>query len=233
MAEEVLKRKSINEWSEDSRPREKLMKYGADSLSNAELLAILIGSGSPQEDAVSLMRRVLEEQGDNIDRFCRLELEDLTKYNGIGPAKAITLLAAFELAKRRARSGIGVQTVCDSPDVIYEILKDKMRDLSTEVCYALVMDHHLHYLGEKQISSGGYTSTIVDPRVALKYALSKNAVAMAIAHNHPSGSLSPSREDDSLTKRIKQACDAVGIRFVDHLIITGNGYYSYGEHEKL
>jgi len=225
--------KTIHEWSEESRPREKMLKYGADALNLAELLAILIRSGKKDEDAVSLMNRILDENGNSLDRFCRQSYDDLIQYKGIGPAKAISLLAAIELAKRRASIEIGEKRVYDSPGAIYELLVNKMRDLSTEVCYVLALDQHLHYMGDKQIASGGYTSTLVDPRVALRFVLSKNAVAMAIALNHPSGMLKPSREDDMLTMRVKQACEAVGIRFVDHLIVTGKGYYSYGEHDKL
>ncbi len=225
--------KTIHEWSEESRPREKMMKLGAEALSNAELLAILIGSGTKDENAVSLMDRILEEQGNNLDHFCRLSFEDLVLYKGIGAAKAVTLLSAIELTKRRASSQIAKDIVCDNPSAIYEILVNKMRDLPTEVCFVLALDHHLHYIGDKKIASGGYTATIVDPRVALRYVLSKNAVAMAMAHNHPSGVLNPSKEDDILTLRVKQASEAVGIRFVDHIIVTGKGYYSYSEHNKL
>lgn len=225
--------KTISEWSEESRPREKMVKYGANVLSLAELLAILIRSGQKDEDAVSLMNRILEENGNSLDRLCRLSYEDLIQYKGIGPAKAISLLAAIELAKRRASVEIAEEKAYDSPVAIYNLLVNKMRDLSTEVCYVLALDRHLHYMGDKQIASGGYTSTVVDPRVALRFVLSKNAVAMAIAHNHPSGVLKPSKEDDMLTMRVKKACEAVGIRFVDHLIVTGKGYYSYGEHDKL
>lgn len=226
-------RKSIHDWNEDARPREKMMKFGADSLSNAELLAILIGSGTRDEDAVSLMERVMEDHHNNFDEFCRMGYEELVQYKGIGPAKAVTLLAAIRLAQRRTLSRTDKRTKCDSPEVIYQILVEKMRDLTTEVCYVLALDQHLHYVADKQIASGGFTATIVDPRVVLRYVLSKNAVAMALAHNHPSGSLKPSREDDQLTLRVKTACDALGIRFVDHLIVTGNGYYSYGEEGKL
>jgi DNA repair protein RadC len=225
--------KTISEWSEESRPREKMVKYGANVLSLAELLAILIRSGQKDEDAVSLMNRILEENGNSLDRLCRLGYEDLIQYKGIGPAKAISLLAAIELAKRRASVEIAEEKAYDSPVAIYNLLVNKMRNLSTEVCYVLALDRHLHYMGDKQIALGGYTSTVVDPRVALRFVLSKNAVAMAIAHNHPSRVLKPSKEDDMLTMRVKKACEAVGIRFVDHLIVTGKGYYSYGEHDKL
>ncbi len=231
-AGKIKRHKSIQDWSAETRPREKAMRLGTTALTDAELLAILIGSGSPEEDAVSLMQRILDEQDNNLDLFCRLGYEDLIQYKGIGPAKAITILAATELATRRTSDDSLVKT-CDNARAIYDILFKKMRDLTTEVCYVVAMDQRLHYLGDKQIASGGYTATIVDPRVALRYALSKNAVAMALAHNHPSGTLRPSREDDGLTMKVKQACDAVGIRFVDHLIVTGKGYYSYRENDKL
>lgn len=226
-------KKSIHSWSEDARPREKMMKFGADSLSNSELLAILIGSGTQDEDAVSLMEHVMEDHHNNLDEFCRMSYEDLVQYKGIGPAKAITLLSAIQLSQRRAASRIDKRTKCDTPEKIYEILVEKMRDLTTEVCYVLALDQHLHYVADKQIALGGFTATIVDPRVVLRYILSKNAVAMVLAHNHPSGTLNPSKEDDNLTQRVKGACEAVGIRFVDHLIVTGNGYYSYSEHGVL
>ena len=225
-------KKSIHQWTEDARPREKMMKYGADSLTNAELLAILIGSGTREEDAVSLMQRILDDHCNNLDDFCRLDYDDLIQYKGIGMAKAVTLLAANQLAKRRTMA-TNSHTICDNPQAIYDLLADKMRDLTTESCYVLVLDQRLRYKGDKMIASGGYTFSAVDPRVILKYARTKNAVALAIAHNHPSGSLIPSTEDDRLTQKVAAACNAVGIRFIDHLIITAHGFYSYQDHGKI
>ena len=230
---DVKKRhKSIHEWSEENRPRDKAMRHGIEALTNAELLAILIGSGTPDEDAVTLMQRILEEQGDSLQHFCRLDYDDLIKYKGIGPAKAITILAATELAKRRSSSTDEVR-MCDKAEVAYELMLNKMCDLSVETCHVIALNQRLQYISEKEISSGGYTATIVDPRVVLRYVLSKNAVAMILAHNHPSGSLKPSREDDMLTERVKRACETIGIRFIDHIIVTNKGYYSYSENDRL
>ena len=218
---DVKKRhKSIHEWSEENRPREKAMRHGIEALTNAELLAILIGSGTPDEDAVTLMQRILEEQGDSLQHFCRLDYDD------------ITILAATELAKRRSSSTDEVR-MCDKAEVAYELMLNKMCDLSVETCHVIALNQRLQYISEKEISSGGYTATIVDPRVVLRYVLSKNAVAMILAHNHPSGSLKPSREDDMLTERVKRACETIGIRFIDHIIVTNKGYYSYSENDRL
>lgn len=233
MEEEISRKKGINGWSEDSRPREKLLKNGAATLSNAELLAILIGSGTPKEDAVSLMTHILNDYGNQLDRFARAGYDDLIQYKGIGEAKAITLLAALELGKRRAALKPTPQKQLNSPEEIYRFLCPKMQDLNMEVSWVILLNQKLHYLDDSQISQGGITSTVVDPRVVLKYALSKNAAALVLAHNHPSGNTQPSHDDDNLTQRLKRACDAVGIRFVDHLVISGNGYFSYGESGRI
>lgn len=228
-----LKKKSINQWSEDSRPRERLLKNGASTLSNAELLAILIGSGSAEEDAVSLMQHVLDSQDGDLDKFGRLTYEDFIQYKGIGPAKAITLLAALQFAQRRADTKPTNKTQLNTPQAFYQFLCPKMRDEVVEVCWAVLLDQHLHYIADRKMSEGGITSTVVDPRILLRYAIVNNAAALVLAHNHPSGSTQPSHEDDNLTDRMKHACDSIGIRFVDHLIITGIGYYSYGERGKI
>ncbi|MBP3774558.1 MAG: DNA repair protein RadC [Bacteroidaceae bacterium] len=223
----------IKNMKEEERPRERLLNEGADSLSDAELLAILIGSGSPTENAVTLMGRILEEHGKSLDQFCRMTYEELVQYKGIGPAKAITLLAALQLAERRARIHDDVREQYNQAEKIFRHLKPVMQDEPREVCRAMVLDQSLHLVAEKEVSSGGLTSTVVDPRVLLKLVLVNNGVALVLAHNHPSGSLRPSAEDDRLTRQVLQACQAVGIRLVDHIIVTAHGYYSYAQEGKI
>ena len=233
MKESVSKRRAINSWSEDSRPREKLLKNGASALSNAELLAILIGSGSPNEDAVSLMTRILDDYKNQLDRFARTSYDDLVQYKGIGQAKALTLIAALEFARRRTELKPTKGTLLNTPKELYQFLCSKMQDLSVEVSWVILLNQKLCYVDDRCLSQGGITSTVVDPRLVLKYALSRNAAALVLAHNHPSGNTRPSQDDDNLTARLKKACEAVGIRFVDHLVISANGFYSYGESGKI
>ena len=224
--------KSINQWHEDARPREKLLKHGAEVLTLAELLAILIGSGSPDEDAVSLMERILDDCHNDLDTFCRLTYEDLLQYKGIGPAKAITLLAAMQFSRRRSTISVE-KPKFDNANTIHQFLRGKFRDLPTESCRAILLDNGLHYMDDKEISHGGYTATTVDIRTILRYALSKGATALVLAHNHPSNNLKPSRDDDQLTQRLLEACKIVDIRLLDHIIIGANGYFSYSENNKL
>ena len=215
------------------RPRERLLSTGAESLTDAQLLAILIGSGSARENAVALMERVLEEHGRSLDQFCRMTYGELIQYKGIGPAKAVTLLAALQLAERRARIGTDQREQYNQAEKIYRHLRPRMQDEPREVCRAMVLDQSLRLVAEKEVSSGGLTSTVVDPRILLKLVLVNNGVALVLAHNHPSGNLQPSREDDRLTHQVARACEAVGIRFIDHLIVTAYGYYSYSETGRL
>ena len=227
------KKLSIHEWAEEDRPREKLMRLGADNLSNAELLAILIGSGSPKESAVELMRHILKDCNNNLNTLGKKSIDELTQYSGMGPAKAVTILAACELGKRRQREKAEERPRLDSSDIIYHYLRPSMQDLATEEFWALYMNQSFQLIKAQRISQGGITDTSVDVRVIMREAVLCNATVMAVAHNHPSGNAQPSGPDDKITQQIAKACEIMRIYLVDHLIVTDGDYYSYRDSGKI
>ncbi len=226
---------AITQWAEEDRPREKMLALGAQALSNAELLAILIGSGSPGESAVNLMKRVLNDCGNNLNSLGKMTVGELTssKYRGLGPAKAITILAACELGKRRQTEKAAERPRMDSALAIYELMHPKMQDLATEQAWVLLLNQNFKLIRALQISTGGISETAVDVRVILKEALLANATVVALCHNHPSNNANPSGDDDRLTQRLKKACDTMRIYLLDHVIITDGAYYSYMEKGRL
>lgn len=224
---------TITDWAEEDRPRERLERLGAEALSNAELLAILIGSGTPQVSAVDLMKNVLASCHNNLNTLGKMTIRDLEAFKGIGPAKAITILAACELGKRRAREKAEERTDLDSATAIYNLMHPKMQDLDVEEFHILLMNQHFKLIREVRISHGGITETAVDIRVIMREAILNNATVLAACHNHPSGNTHPSRQDDQLTERIRKACDIMRIYFLDHVIVTDGSYYSYREQGKL
>ena len=224
---------TITDWAEEDRPRERLERLGAEALSNAGLLAILIGSGTPQVSAVDLMKNVLASCHNNLNTLGKMTIRDLEAFKGIGPAKAITILAACELGKRRAREKAEERTDLGSATAIYNLMHPKMRDLDVEEFHILLMNQHFKLIREVRISHGGITETAVDIRVIMREAILNNATVLAACHNHPSGNTHPSRQDDQLTERIRKACDIMRIYFLDHVIVTDGSYYSYREQGKL
>ena len=224
---------SINQWSEEDRPREKMMNLGAEALSDAELLAILIGSGSTKESAVDLMKRVLNDCKNNLNTLGKMSVHELCQYNGIGEAKAITILAACELGKRRQLEKAQERKHIDSATAIYELMHPVMQDLSTEEAWILLMNQNYKLIKQVRISRGGISETAVDVRIILKEALLCNATVVALCHNHPSNNARPSKDDDRLTERVKKACDIMRIYLLDHVIITDGNYYSYREEGRL
>ena len=220
---------SLKNRCEDEQPREKLMNRGADHLNVAELFAILIGSGTKDKSAVELMQEILSDCNGKITRMGQLSLQQLTAYKGIGEAKAITLMAATELSRRRMEEKASDLHSISTAKDIYDLMYPTMRDLTIEECWVILLNNNLRVLGKKKISMGGRTETAVDPRVVLKEALLADSTAIILTHNHPSGSLSPSREDKRLTERIENACKAVGIHLIDHVIITNGDYFSFKE----
>ena len=228
-----MEKLNINQWAEEDRPREKLMRLGADALTNAELLAILIGSGSTKETAVELMKRVLNECNNNLNTLGKMSIRDLCEFNGVGEAKAITILAACELGKRRSREKAELRPDLGSATAIYNYMHPRMQDLDTEEAWILLMNQNYKLLKAERLSHGGITETAVDVRVIMKEALLHNATIVALCHNHPSNNPHPSRDDDQLTDRIRKACDIMRIHFLDHIIICDGIYYSYKEQGKL
>lgn len=229
----VPTRLTINQWSADDRPREKLERLGASSLSNAELLGILIGSGSTEESAVDLMKRLLGACKNNLNTLGKLSIHDLTRYKGIGPAKAITILAACELGKRRAMEKAEERQDLGSATAIYNYMHPRMQDLDVEEAWILLMNRNYKLFKSLRISHGGISETAVDVRVIMREAVLCNATVIALCHNHPSNHAAPSLEDDRLTQRIKQASEIMRIFFLDHIIMTDGCYYSYRENGRL
>lgn len=224
---------NINQWAEEDRPREKLMRLGAEALSSADLLAILIGSGSTKETAVELMKRVLKDCNNNLNSLGKLTIRELCQYNGIGEAKAITILAACELGKRRAMERAEDRLQLGTATAIYNYLHPKMQDLDVEEAWIVLMNQNYKLLKAMRISHGGITETAVDLRIIMREALLANATILALSHNHPSGNIMPSGDDDRLTQRVKKACEIMRIHFLDHIIITDGNYYSYHEMGRL
>jgi DNA repair protein RadC len=224
---------NINQWAAEDRPREKLMRLGPSALSDAELLAILVGSGSTKEDAVSLMKRILNDCKNNLNTLGKLSIRDLCRYNGVGPAKAITILAACELGKRRQMERPEERPDLSTATRIYNHMHPMMQDLDTEEFWLLLMNQDFRLIREQKIAHGGISEVAVDIRLLIKEALLCNATILAVCHNHPSGSLRPSQADNDLTQSIRRACDVMRIKFMDHVIITDGAYYSYHEEGRM
>jgi len=224
---------NINQWAEEDRPREKLRDQGANSLSPAELLAILIGSGSTRETAVELMKRVLNDCNNNLNTLGKMSIHELCQYNGIGEAKAISILAACELGKRRQREDAEERFKVNSSADIYNYMHTFMQDLDVEEAWIVLMNQNFRIIKTVRISHGGITETAVDVRVIMKEAILSNATVLALCHNHPSNNARPSRDDDQLTNRVKAACETMRIHFLDHVIVCDGQYYSYHEQGRL
>ena len=224
-----MEKLNINQWAEEDRPREKMMALGAEALSNAELLAILIGSGSTKESAVDLMKKVLNDCHNSLNTLGKKTVLDLCTYNGIGEAKAISILAACELGKRRQQETPEERPKLDTATKIYNEMHPQMQDLDVEEFWVLLLNQNNRLIKKVRISRGGISETTVDIRVIMKEAVLHNATILAVCHNHPSGNLTPSKADDELTKSIKHACELMRIHFMDHIIITDGQYYSYHE----
>ena len=227
-----MEKLTINLWAEEDRPREKLERLGAEALSNAELLAIMVGSGSTKETAVDLMKRILKDCNNNLNTLGKLSIEDLCSYNGVGPAKAITILAACELGKRRQMERPEERPELSTATRIYNHMHPLMQDLDVEEFWVLFMNQNFRLIKKLRIAHGGISEVSVDVRIIIREAVLCNTTIMTVCHNHPSGSIAPSRQDDALTLQIKKACELMRIHFMDHVIITDGHYYSYHEDGK-
>lgn len=224
-----MEKLNINQWAEEDRPREKLERLGAQALSDAELLAILIGSGSPKEDAVSLMKRILNDCNNNLNTLGKKSIHDLCQYNGVGPAKAITIMAACELGKRRQEEKAEERPDVGTASLIYNHMHPTLQDKDVEEFWILLMNQNHRLIKKVCIAHGGISEVSVDIRIIMREAVLANATILAVCHNHPSGSLVPSRMDNDLTHSIQNACKLMRIRFLDHVIVTDGAYYSYHE----
>ena len=224
---------NINQWAEEDRPREKMERLGAEALSDAELLAILVGSGSPQEDAVSLMKRILSDCNNNLNTLGKMTLRQLCEYNGIGPAKAITILAACELGKRRQMEKPEERPDLGTATKIYNHMHPVLQDCDVEEFWLLLMNQNNRLIKKVRISHGGITEVSVDIRIIMREAVLANATIIAVCHNHPSGNLRPSTADNDLTNQLQRACQLMRIHFMDHVILTDGNYFSYRETGRL
>lgn len=225
---------SIKDWAEDDRPREKALQRGIFSLSNAELLAILIGSGNNEESAIQLAQRILNAVNNNLYSLGKLSLKELVaNFKGIGVAKGVSILAALELGKRRAATDPLARDVIRSSKDVYDALYPILSDLPHEELWALFLNRSNRIINKQKLSQGGTSETTFDMKILLKYAVNDLASGIVLCHNHPSGNLRPSQADDQLTRRVSQAVKMLDIRLFDHLIIAENRYYSYSDEGKL
>lgn len=230
----MAEKQNIKDWALQDRPRERLMALGERALQEPELLAILIGSGNADETAVELMRRVYTDCGCNLRQLGLMSIEELTsRYKGLGPAKAVTIKAACELGRRRQEQDAKEKPKVTGSDDIFAYFQPKIGELDVEECHVLLLNQNLRIIGSQMISRGGIAGATVDVRIVLKHALLAQAPAIALAHNHPSGNASPSRDDDHLTRKLAEAARTMDIRLIDHLIITENSYYSYNNEGKI
>ena len=220
---------SIKNWSQDDQPREKLRDKGKTVLSDAELVAIIIGSGNTEESAVALSKRILASVDNNLNALGKLSLKQLMEFKGIGEAKAITIAAALELGRRRKLEDAKQLTKITSSRDVFELMHPYLGELPHEEFWILYLNNSNKVLQKIQLSKGGITGTLVDVRLVLKTALEAGAVSLILVHNHPSGTLNPSQADKDLTLKLKRASEHLDIKVLDHLIITETNYFSFAD----
>ncbi len=224
---------SIKQWAEEDRPREKLVLKGKSSLSNAEIIAILIGSGTTKETAVELAQRILSDNNNNLNALSSLSLNELTRYKGIGEAKAIKIIAALELGRRRRSSEALEQKTIGSSRDAFELLYADLADSSFEEFWIILLKRNNQIINKKRISEGGLAGTVADPKKIFKIALDAQASSIILCHNHPSGNLKPSEQDKQLTRKIVQAGNTLEIAVLDHLIFGNDAYFSFADENML
>lgn len=227
--ESYTKNLTIKQWAEDDRPREKLLMKGRHSMSDAELLAILIGSGTKEETALDLAKRLLSASGDNLGELSRLGISDLMKIKGIGPARAIQITAALELGKRRNESEVLVKEKISCSRDAFEVLKSAMGDQPYEEFWILILNKANRVIRKCCISEGGISGTVVDPKKIFKIALDHHASSIILGHNHPSGNIQPSEADQKITRKIRDSGTMLDISVLDHVIIGDGIYYSFAD----
>lgn len=220
---------TIKSWAEEDRPREKLLARGRRALTDAELIAILIGSGSRNETAVELSKRILHSLQNDLDKLGTLSVAELSRFKGIGEAKAISIIAALELGRRRKESGVRTITQITSSKDIFDLLYPDFADLDHEQFWIVLLNRASKVLGKHQISKGGQNGTVADPKIIFKIALESNAPSIILAHNHPSGNLKPSQADINLTHKLCSAASTLDISILDHLIFGKSRYLSFAD----
>lgn len=227
-------RLSIKEWAKEDRPREKMLDCGAAALSDAELLAILIGSGNSEESAVQLSQRILYSVHNNLNELGGLSIQELcANFKGIGEAKAVTIVAALELGKRHAISALPQRSSVRTSEDAYLLFQARLSDLPHEELWIALTNRVNKVIQKVKIGQGGIDGTIADVRLILKAAIEMRASGLILCHNHPSGSLHPSKQDDALTERVQKSATLMDILLLDHIILSNEGYYSYADEGKL
>ncbi|MFD1257471.1 DNA repair protein RadC [Mucilaginibacter terrae] len=224
---------SIKAWAEEDRPREKLNAQGRRALSDAELIAILIGSGSRDESAVELSKRILHYYDNDLQRLGKASVAELSKFKGIGEAKAISIIAALELGRRRGDTEVKAPEVINGSRSVYHVLRRHLVDLNHEEFWILLLSRSCKIIAKELISKGGLSGTVADPKIIFHIALQHQASSIILAHNHPSGNLKPSQQDIDLTRKIHAAGRILDIGVLDHLIITDGGFFSFADEELL
>lgn len=220
---------TIKNWAQDDRPREKLLKKGRSSLSDAELLAILIATGSRNESAVDLCKKILAKTGHSLNELGKLSVKQLMEFKGIGEAKAVTIVSALELGRRRRTEEALEKKKISSSSSVFELMQPVIGDLPHEEFWIVYLNNSNKVIDRFQLSKGGITGTLVDVRLALKKALELGATSIILVHNHPSGNLSPSNSDKQLTQKLKTAGESVDIKVLDHVIVTEKSYFSFAD----
>lgn len=225
----MFQKLSIKDWALEDRPREKLIAKGLQSLSDAELVAILIGSGNREETAVELSKRILKSAENNLNILGKLNLNDLQKFKGIGDAKAITIVAALELGRRRKLSEIIEKKIIRSSKDIFEFFHPVLADLPHEEFWVVFLNRSNKIIDKLKISQGGLSGTVIDVRLIMKSAIEKLASSIILCHNHPSGNLKPSKSDIDITKKLRDAGEIMEIKVLDHIIVTDESYFSFAD----
>lgn len=227
--QEKLASFSIKNWADDDKPREKLVQKGCFALSDAELIAILIGSGSRDESAVELAKRILASVDHNLNELGKLSVNQLMKFKGIGEAKAVSIAAALEMGRRRRKDDTKKITAITSSKDAFELLYPLIGELPHEEFWILYLNNSNKVIHKSQLSKGGITGTLVDVRLVMRQALELGAVGIILAHNHPSGTLKPSLADKQITEKLKKASEALDIKILDHLIVAQHQYLSFAD----
>ena len=223
----------IADLAEEDKPREKLMAKGKAALSDAELLAILIGGGTITMNAVDLAKTILKQAGNNLNELARFDLATLMRFNGIGKARAISIVSALELGRRRKAADFLEKPKVNSSAGAYEVIKSELLDLTVEEFWILTLNRSNRLIQKCKISEGGFSGTVADPKVIFKKALEVNASNIILVHNHPSGNQNPSEQDLKLTRKLEQAGDMLDLKVLDHIIFTDSGYYSFRDQGML
>ena len=224
---------SVKDWALEDRPREKLMMKGASALSDSELLAILIGSGTREKSAVDVCMDILANADNDLNKLARYTVSDLTQFKGIGPAKSITIVAALELGRRRKNTGAReIKKITCSRDA-YQVLYPKLSDLNHEEIWALFLNRSNRVESTMRVSEGGISSTVLDVRLVLREALNRYASGIILAHNHPTNNCMPSEQDIRITSKLKDAAKIMDINLLDHLILCGERYYSFADENMI